>query len=342
MKTEMIKVAAENFDKSLGKAAELIRAGKVVGMPTETVYGLAADACSDSAVKAIFVAKGRPQDNPLIVHICDYVMMTEIVERVTDAAKELGRAFWPGPLTIVLPKSPLICGTVTCGLDTVAVRMPSHPVAAELIRRSGVPLAAPSANISGKPSTTTAQHVLDDMDGKISLILDGGACEIGIESTVVSLTGDKPLILRPGIISLGDVRRVLPNAEMSPHAMHMLADGERAESPGMKHTHYSPNAQVTIVDGTLAQFNEYTKSKRCNGAFAMCFDGEQDEIDMPSVSYGEKADVHSQARRLFATLRALDKMDASYVYARAPSSDDAAAGVLNRLIRAAGFTLIKL
>lgn len=342
MKTDVLKVTTENFGDCIDAGRQVIMAGGIVGMPTETVYGLAANAYNDAAVKKIFEAKGRPQDNPLIVHVCDYVMMNEVVKQVPDGAIQLAKAFWPGPLTMIMPKNDCISDVVTCGLDTVAVRMPSHSVAIELIRRCGVPLAAPSANLSGLPSTTTAQHVFEDLNGKLSLILDGGPCEIGIESTVISLVGDRPQILRPGIISIDEIQQILPDAIVAPEVFREVGSDEKVSSPGLKHKHYSPNADVVLIEGPSDKFCKYIEEHEEQHSFALCFFGEQDDIKIPSVAYGGKDDVFSQSRMLFAAFRTLDKMNAKVIYAHAPAETDEAMGVLNRMIRAAGFKVIKL
>lgn len=342
MDTKVIKVDTENFEEALLAAKTIIEAGGVVGIPTETVYGLAANAYDSAAVAKIFEAKGRPQDNPLIVHVCDYIMMSEVVKSAPESAIRLAKEFWPGPLTMIMPKSDNISDTVTCGLDTVAVRMPSHHVALELIRTCGVPLAAPSANVSGYPSTTTAQHVLEDLNGRIPLILDGGPCEVGIESTVISLTGDKPLILRPGIISLTEIKTVLPDAEIAPEVFREVGNNEKVSSPGLKHKHYSPKASVIVIEGDTEQFTQYVNEHNELQSFALCFFGEQDKISIPSVAYGGRNDVCSQARMLFSALRTLDKMNARVIYAHAPSENDESLGVMNRMIRAAGFKVVRL
>lgn len=342
METKLIKLNSENFDAAVDEAAELIKKGGVVGMPTETVYGLAASAFDESAVEAIFEAKGRPQDNPLIVHICDYVMLKDVVASIPPAAAELMRGFWPGPLTVILPRSSAVVPAVSCGLDTVAVRMPSNPVATELIRRSSLPLAAPSANLSGRPSPTTAAHVMRDLKGKIPLILDGGACTVGIESTVISFCCEAPTILRPGIISLEDIKERVPDAVMSEYAVEPVVEGGQVSSPGLKHRHYSPKAAVTLVRGELSEFADYVAERRGAGVFAMCFSGEQDAISIPSVEYGARDDYAAQARCLYATLRTLDMLDAQCIYVRCPEMSDRALPVYNRLIRAAGFEVVEL
>ena len=225
---------------SVAEAARLLRAGEVVGIPTETVYGLAANALSDEAVPKIFAAKGRPQDNPLISHIASLDMLPMVVREVPGAAYRLAEAFWPGPLTLILPRSKTVADSVCAGLDTASVRMPSHPVALAVIRAAGVPLAAPSANLSGSPSPTTAADVLADMEGKIPLILDGGACSVGVESTVISLAGAQPVLLRPGYITKEQLEDAMGcTVALSDAVLHKLKDGERAASPGMKYKHLS-------------------------------------------------------------------------------------------------------
>lgn len=342
MDTQIIKIDPENLGRSAELAASFIKRGEIVAIPTETVYGLAANAYDDAAVRRIFEVKGRPQDNPLIVHISDYVMLGNIAHTITDEAAALARAFWPGPLTMVFPKTEAISDIVSCGLDTVAVRMPSNPVAAEVIKRAELPIAAPSANLSGRPSTTSARHVITDLDGKIPLILDGGESAIGVESTVLSMTGDVPVILRPGIISLEEIREIAPNAELSPSVFKEPPRGEKVESPGMKYKHYAPNAEVVVIKSTLAKFVKYVRGQKGENLYAMCFEGEQEDIPIPSVAYGIKKDGRSQAKRLFNVLRTLDDCGAEKIYVRAPLDTGESAAVFNRLLRAAGFNILEL
>jgi len=341
METEILKVTEENLNEAAKKAAGVLLGGGIIGLPTETVYGLAANAYNADAVRRIFRAKGRPQDNPLIVHVNDFVMLRDVAE-VSAQAVELAKTFWPGPLTLVMPKKPVIDPVVNCGLPTVAVRMPSHPIAQAVITAADVPVAAPSANLSGRPSTTTAQHVADDLKGKIPLILDGGNCEIGVESTVVSLVGKNPVILRPGIISIEMIRGVYPKTEYSEAVFKGMPEAEKAESPGMKYKHYSPRAEVVVVKSTLGQFVDYVSARAGDGVCAMCFDGEQDEILIPSVSYGKKGDGFSQAKRLFTVLRMMDKLGSVRVFVRAPDETNESMAVFNRLIQASGFRVVEL
>jgi L-threonylcarbamoyladenylate synthase len=341
MTTELLKITEENLDYAVKKAAKLLKSGELVGLPTETVYGLAANAYNIEAVKKIFRVKRRPSDNPLIVHVSDFMMLKDVAD-LTPKAVEMAKVFWPGPLTMVLKKTSKINTLVTCGLDTVAVRMPSHYVARAVIDECDLPLAAPSANLSGLPSTTSAQHVLDDLNGTIPLILDSGNCEIGVESTVISLTDDIPVILRPGIISLEKIRELFPETIYSENIYETVADDKPVASPGMKYKHYSPRSDVIIVKGTLEQFISYVTERAADGVYAMCFDGEQDQIPIPSVSYGKMEDGFSQANRLFMVMRMLDKLGVVRIFVRSPSERDESMAVFNRLLRAAGFRVVTL
>ncbi len=328
--------------QGVGAAAALLKAGRVVAIPTETVYGLAADALNVDAVKRIFLVKGRPQDNPLIVHIGDLAMWTPLVTVLPKHALILAEAFWPGPLTIILPKSDLVPAVTTAGMDSVAVRMPAHPAARAIIRAAGVPLAAPSANLSGLPSPTTAQHCLKDLNGKIPLIIDGGPCEVGIESTVVSLVG-RPTLLRPGAITAGMLSRALGEAvRVSDAVERPLKEGERPTSPGMKYRHYAPKARVVLVESDLAAFIKLLNDAPEPKTYGLVFEGEQQLALKPCITYGRAHDAASQNRELFASLRQLDDCGAKLVYVRCPDRDDASLGVYNRMLRAAAFEVIKL
>ena len=330
-------------ETSVAEAARLLRAGEVVGIPTETVYGLAANALSDEAVPKIFAAKGRPQDNPLISHIASLDMLPMVVRSVPDSAYRLAEAFWPGPLTVILPRSETVANSVCAGLDTASVRMPSHPVALAVIRAAGVPLAAPSANLSGSPSPTTALDVLADMDGKIPLILDGGACSVGVESTVVSLAGEQPVLLRPGYITKEQLESALGCAvALSDAVLHKLKEGERAASPGMKYKHYAPKADVTILKGSFSAYTEYMKMHCADGVYALCFTGEEAALPCPCVAYGRADRADEQAHALFSALRELDARGAKTVYARCPEQDGVAMAVYNRLLRAAAFRVVEV
>ena len=337
MNTELLTAS----DEAVAKAGALLRAGEVAAIPTETVYGLAASSFSDEAVHKIFAAKGRPQDNPLISHIADMGMLEGLAARVPASAQKLAAALWPGPLTMVLPRGARVADAVCAGLDTAAIRMPSHPVALAVIRAAGVPLAAPSANLSGSPSPTTAADVLADMDGRIPLILDGGACSVGVESTVVSLVGEQPVLLRPGYITKEQLESVLGCPVVLAHAvLNRLGAGEKAASPGMKYKHYAPRAEVTIVRGTSDAYCAYVRAHAAEGTFALCFDGEQQKLSCPCVAYGAEGDAAAQARHLFRALRELDARGAKAAYAHCPESSGVALAVYNRLLRAAAFRVV--
>ncbi len=339
MQTQLLNAKDE---EAIQTAARILKSGGLVGIPTETVYGLAANALDGKAVARIFVAKGRPMDNPLIVHISEFDQIFTLVKQVPESAKKLAGQFWPGPLTMILPKAETIPDEVSAGLDTVAVRFPSHPVARELITAAGLPLAAPSANLSGHPSPTTAAHVMNDLSGKIEAVLDGGACGVGVESTVVTLATNPPRLLRPGGITLEQLRSVLGTVELDSAVLNPLAEGVRAASPGMKYKHYSPKANVIILDGSYDAYKSYVNRHNTQGTAALCYNGEDEELTVPSVCYGDRRDSGEQARELFDALRRLDEMNAKTVYARCPEPKGVGLAVYNRLIRAAGFEVLHL
>lgn len=324
--------------KDIEIAAEILRNGGIVAIPTETVYGLAADAFSGEAVKKIFEAKGRPQDNPLIVHISDFSQIYSIAREVPESAKKLAEKFWPGPLTIILPKRKEVPDETSGGLDTVAVRMPSHKVANKIIELS-CPLAAPSANISGFPSPTSFEHVEADMMGRADAVCDGGDCDVGVESTVITLATETPMLLRPGGVTLEELRSVLGEVDVAQAVLNPMGKDEKAESPGMKYKHYSPDAQIQIVRGNLSEFCDYVNNSDCDGV--LCFEGEEKFFpDRKVVTFGSEKDSLSQAQRLFDALRELDEKGAKNVLARSPSTDGVGLAVCNRLYRAAAFRFI--
>lgn len=339
MKTQLLK-ADEN---SIDLACKLLAKGEIVGVPTETVYGLAGDARNPQAIKKIFEAKGRPGDNPLIVHISNLGMLNGIVSKVPEDAKKLAEAFWPGPLTIIMPKGKLVANETCAGLDSVGVRMPSNPVAHEIIERSGIPFAAPSANLSGRPSPTTAMDVFVDMDGKIPLIVDGGICDAGVESTVVSVLENTPVLLRPGVVTAAQIEKVLGKKVVIAKAITEGVKGdEKVLSPGMKYKHYAPNADITILSGSLEACAKFANLHKTKNTFALCFEGEEKFFDMPAVTFGKASDPLSQAHALFSALRELDKKGADKVFARAPEKDGVSLAVFNRLIRSAGFKIVEV
>ena len=320
-KTEVLSAAEE---KSIEKAAALLQKGELVALPTETVYGIAADARNGEAVKKIFVAKGRPQDNPLIVHVTGPEMLPGLVSEVPERAQLLMAAFCPGPLTIIMPRGPEVAAECCAGLDTVGIRMPSHPVARAVIEKSGCAFAAPSANLSGKPSPTNAQDVFTDMDGRLPLILDGGECDVGVESTVVSVVGEKPTLFRPGHITLEDLERALgEEVEVSKAILEKLPEGAVVRSPGMKYKHYAPKADVTLLDGTFEQFKAYVDAHADQNPSCLCFTGEAEKLGVPCVEYGREGDGADQAKHIFRSLRALDEQGDAVVYARCVPLADA-------------------
>ena len=341
MKTEYFRIENENCEAEIIRAAELLRSGELVAIPTETVYGLAANALDAAAVEKIFRAKGRPQDNPLIVHVADAADLAALVKRMDSRVPALAKAFWPGPLTVILPKANCIPDIVSAGLDSVALRVPAHPVARAIIRAADCPLAAPSANSSGKPSPTAAQHVLHDLDGKIAAIADGGACAVGVESTVLSLLGETPKILRPGGISPAQLAEVLGKVETDQTVLAPLQTGAPLLSPGTKYQHYAPRAKLTLVRGNAQAFAAFTAENSANAA-ALCFAEDLPLLSLPAVSYGGEADGAQQAQRLFDALRALDEWDITRIWAHAPAPEGIGLAVYNRLLRAAGFDVITL
>ena len=337
-----------NTKQDIATAGKLLKDGELVAIPTETVYGLAADALNGEAVANIFKAKGRPMDNPLIVHIADLSQVDDLVAFVPPVLEDLAKAFWPGPLTVIMEKSDLIPDEVSAGLDTVAIRMPSHPVARAIIKAAGTPLAAPSANTSGMPSPTTAAHVLHDMDGKISAVVDGGPCEVGVESTVLTLCTRVPRILRPGRVTPEDLFDVLGDVDVDDAVLGQLAEGAVAASPGMKYKHYSPKAEVYIVDGSAEGFAKYVNEKVAERAAeeaavaALVFDGEEDLVNCVTLPFGAEDDSLGQAEHLFDDLRRADELGVSDIYVRCPSAEGVGLAVMNRLLRAAEFRIINV
>lgn len=322
----------------IAEAGKMIAEGKLVAFPTETVYGLGANALNETAVRNIYLAKGRPSDNPLIVHIAEKEDIVPLVKEVTPKAKALIDAFFPAPLTIILNKSDKVGKVVSGGLDTVAVRMPKNEIARKLIKASGCPIAAPSANTSGLPSPTRVKYVIDDMMGKIDGIIDGGDCEYGVESTVITLATDVPTLLRPGAITKEMIEAVIGEITVAPAVLEGMKNDEVAASPGMKYKHYAPKAKVVIVNADKKKYEEFVNAQK--GAFALCFD--DDEVTIPKVTFGRENDDLSQAKELFDALRELDEMGAKKVYARIPHKDGVGMAVYNRLIRAAAFCIIDL
>ncbi len=328
------------FDDGVKKAAELLRDGKIVAIPTETVYGLAANAFDADAIVRVFKAKGRPQDNPLIVHISDFSELEPLVTEIPETAVKLAEAYWPGPLTMVLPKSDLLPDCVSAGLDTVAVRMPSNPVAREVIRLSGCPLAAPSANLSGRPSTTTAQHVIHDLDGKIDAVLMSDDCSVGVESTVILLANGAKRLLRPGGVTREMLEAVIGPVDMD-KAVLSAEITEKVSSPGMKYKHYSPETDVKLICGSSEAYIDYV-NRFDSDCVAVCFAEDASEIKGKSLVYGTAADELTLAHGIFDALRRVDTLGVRTAFVHAPSKRGVGLAVYNRLLRAAAFDVIEL
>ena len=342
METKLFKIESVNNTDKINAVSKILSDGGLVAIPTETVYGLAANALDPKAVRSIFEAKGRPQDNPLIVHISELSQLYPLVKSVSETALKLANEFWPGPLTMIFDKSDIIPEEVSCGLKTVAVRMPSHPIARAIISQSKLPLAAPSANTSGKPSPTKAEHVMHDMNGKIDAVVDGGMCEVGVESTVISLLDNGAKILRPGGITKEMLESVVENVEVDDAVFAELKKGEKPSSPGMKYKHYSPSSDVFIVKGSLDDFVRYVSDFNGESVAAVCFDGEESKIPIPCKTFGRKECPEEQANALFDVLREYDDGNIQRIYVRCPDENGIGMAVMNRLLRAAAFRVIEL
>ncbi|KJF25886.1 L-threonylcarbamoyladenylate synthase [Clostridium aceticum] len=342
----IIEIDLENIaEEEMRKAAEILKKNGTVAFPTETVYGLGANALSQEAVEKIFQAKGRPSDNPLIVHIAKVEDIKSLVKQVPMEAEAVMRAFWPGPLTIVLEKTEILPESITAGLSTVAIRMPAHPIAAKLIEMAEVPVAAPSANISGRPSPTTGKHVLEDLKGRVDAIIIGGSCEVGVESTVLDMTGGVPTILRPGGITREMLLKVLDRVEVDTALKG--EEGAVPKSPGMKYTHYAPKAQVYIVKGEeegvskkIKQLaNEYKQQGKEVGI--ICFDETRRYYDKEVLkSMGSRNELKTVAANLFKVLRAFDETKVEVILAEAVEEVELGQAIMNRLTKAAGYRVI--
>lgn len=342
MNTELYMMTGDALadHAALVRAAEYLRAGELVAFPTETVYGLGASAYSEDAAQKVYAAKGRPSDNPLIVHISD-AAEAESLAYTTPTYYQLAKHFMPGPLTIILPKKKIIPDSVTGGLDSVAIRCPVHPVANALIRICGIPIAAPSANRSGRPSPTTAQHVWKDMNGRIPMIVDGGSCSIGVESTVIRLTDAGCEILRPGAVTEQMLAAVVGTASVSPAVIHPSLAGDKPLSPGMKYKHYAPAAEVVLVDGEADAFVRYVREHILPTEAVAAADTEQALFDGCHVlSLGKNDSAEEEAKYLFALLRQVDDLGYTRVYLRLPPTEGEYLAVYNRLIRAAGGKIV--
>lgn len=340
MITEKLNVFEKDYGLCIDTAAQILKRGGIVAIPTETVYGLAASAFDDEAIKAVFAAKGRPQDNPLIVHISDMEMLNTVACDIPKEAYLCAESFWPGPFTMVLKKKEGIANSVSAGLDTVAVRMPSDKFAHDVIEKSKLPLAAPSANTSGAPSPTSAYHVINDLDGKIDAVLIGNDCEVGVESTVVALFGEKPRLLRPGAVTVEQLRKVLPDLVVDDAVLKEPKANEKVASPGMKYKHYSPKTETYLVEGSSQQFADFVnKKENCS---AICFEEDTALLKVKYIPYGTEKDERTLAKNIFSALREIDGYGSVATYVHAPSKTGVGLAVYNRLIRAAAFKVIKL
>lgn len=342
MDTKVIKINPDSIDKAaIAEAGKILANGGLAAFPTETVYGLGASAFDADAAAKIYAAKGRPSDNPLIVHISDKAQIAELTKDIPSYAKKLIDAFMPGPFTIILKKKDCIPDTVTAGKDSVGIRYPSHPVACELIRAAGVPVAAPSANTSGKPSPTRAEHVIDDLDGKIECIIDGGSCDVGVESTIVDATGEYPVILRPGGVTLEMLHEVCRDTEMDEHIMESVAEDEAPKCPGSKYIHYSPDAEVVVVEGEMKAVQSKIRGLiaenkgKVIGVLTM-YESAYDDAVIMSTSDGSRGYAHD----LFADLREFDKLGVEIVFAEFCERDGMDFAIKNRLYKSAGGNVI--
>ena len=342
LETEFIKIDPENIDMdAMRRAGEIIAGGGLVAFPTETVYGLGASAVDSGATEKIYAAKGRPSDNPLIVHVCSFEQIEELAESIPDYAKKLMQSFMPGPLTLILKKKPCIPDEVTANMDTVGIRFPSNAVAAALIKCSGVPIAAPSANISGKPSPTTSRDVMEDMNGKIECIIDGGSCSVGVESTILDASGERPILLRPGGITVEMIKEICPELKIDAHVLKSVAPDEQPKCPGMKYKHYAPDAEVTVIEGEMenvrSKINELLKENkgRVTGVLTM-YDSAYD--DAVIINAGRQNSEY--ARNLFSDLREFDRLGVEVVFAEFCENDGVGLAVKNRLYKSAGGRVI--
>ena len=328
-------------------AARILAEGGLVGIPTETVYGLGANGLDPTAVAAIFTAKGRPQDNPLILHIPDAGWLERYCRDIPEQAYALAERFWPGPLTMVLYRQANVPDVVTAGLDTVGMRCPGHDLCREIIALAGVPVAAPSGNTSGRPSPTTAGHMLEDMNGKIHAIVDGGPCGVGVESTIIDLTCTPPRLLRPGGVTLEQLRQVLGEVEVDQAVVRQMRAGEKPKAPGMAYRHYAPKAPVTVVAGDPAKSAAYIAARARAEDGVICFDEYLSLFAKQAaagtvVDLGKAADKGEQARHIFDALRSFDHTDVSAIWAQCPDTDGIGLAVANRLNKAAGFHIVEV
>ena len=325
------------------RAAAILARGGLLGIPTETVYGLGANGLDPEAVAHIFEAKGRPQDNPLILHVPSAEWLERYCQHIPDAAYTLAERFWPGPLTMILERKPVVPDVVTAGLNTVGMRCPAHPVCRAIIAAAGVPVAAPSGNTSGRPSPTNMADMLEDMEGKIDGIVDGGPCSVGVESTIIDLTEQPPRLLRPGGVTLEELRDALGEVAVDPAVTRLMGAGEHPRAPGMKYRHYAPKAPVTVVKGDAAATAAYIQAHLGAGEGVVCFDEYAGLYAGHAVEkLGPAADKAAQARNVFDALRAFDGTDVTAIWSQCPDEGGIGLAISNRLNKAAGFHIIDL
>lgn len=355
MDTKLIYVGeAESADRELAAAAQIIKAGGLVAFPTETVYGLGANALDETAAGKIYEAKGRPSDNPLIAHIASFAELKPLVSVIPESGRKLAEAFWPGPLTLVFSKSELVPYGTTGGLDTVAVRLPGHPIARRLITLAGVPVAAPSANTSGRPSPTKAEHVRQDMNGRIDMIIDGGSVGIGMESTIVDVTGRVPVLLRPGAVTLEMLEQTVGEIELDPAVLGPVAKDQKPKAPGMKYRHYAPQAALTVVEGkaglgltddVIATINRLAADRIRAGYRVGILCTDETKTCYPQGilrSAGRRSAPETIAHNLFAILREFDDLRVDYIYSESFSREQIGQAIMNRLTKAAGYHIIQI
>ncbi len=351
METKILNINSNDFNvKDLEEAVSILQQGGLVAFPTETVYGLGANGLDVTASEKIYAAKGRPSDNPLILHIGDFTALDDLTNGCSEKGRKLAEAFWPGPLTLIMKKSDKVPYSVTGGLDTVAIRMPSHPVAYELIRQSGIYIAAPSANKSGRPSPTKAEHVIEDLDGIIPMIIDGGKVEIGLESTIVDVTEEIPMILRPGYITTEMLEEVVGRVDLDPAILGRMEDALLApKAPGMKYKHYAPKGELTIYEGNsenvVQAINQIVEQKLLEGykvgviatdeTFSMYAKGSVKTI-------GTRKDESTIAGSLFEILREFDSENTEYIYTESFHNNKLGQAIMNRLLKAAGYHIHKV
>ena len=351
MQTKILKIDNDHLDDgpAMREAAEALRAGELVAFPTETVYGLGADALRPEAARKIYAAKGRPSDNPLIIHICKFEQLGLVAREVPPEAKKLAKAFWPGPLTMIVWKNEKVPYETTGGMDTVAVRMPGHPAALKLIEQSGCLIAAPSANLSGRPSPTEAEHVAEDMDGRIPIILDGGPVGIGLESTIIDLTEKTPMILRPGYITQAMLKEVLGTEVVTDPGIIAADSAKKPKAPGMKYRHYAPKADLALVEGeagaVIEAINRLVREKQAEGLKVGVIATDETKSFYRAdyvVTVGARSDEDAIAKHLYKILREFDEWKVDAIYSESFSTPRIGQAIMNRLMKAAGHQVINV